>query len=230
MYRNYSKLFVALLASCPLVSFAMEAPPKPPIASSVIPERDLGLQALLDRNSRANRNEPGGVCDDYICEIMSFESIRKLDEFKNPSTGRARKLELLPDVAPFITISPMRVGTYASGCFNFTRAELSDSAKEKMKQRLHKLDQIPCIETTTIVSETGAIKKHYSEAKLMEVGSYAVSSPSLQEQYDEYVRTHRLETFWHNLHPVAKAGVVGATALATSYGAKKLYEFMQKQK
>lgn len=159
------------------------------------------------------------------CDVKSSDAIKKLAEFKNPLTPRERKLQLLPDVAPFINIHPMRVGEVASNTnFSFTQEELDEATRVRMVERLERLDQTPCIQATTVISDTGRQKKHYSSPKRVEVGSYAI----IYEEENLPTQTERLQAYWNNLHPAVKAGVVGVGAIATCSAAKKLYDFLNK--
>ena len=61
--------------------------------------------------------------------------------------------------------------------------------------------------------------------------------PSIEEVVEEApvatpnpTRTERLQAYWNNLHPAVKTGVGLGATIATCSAAKKLYDFLRKQK
>jgi hypothetical protein len=127
MCHNYIKLITLLLLASPIASFAMELPPPPPNFVSLEAEAEVLFTPFAP----------------------SAEITSKILEFRKRDLSRARRLELLADIAPYMDIrrteadmlwiaEAPRLPFYEPQkyMYTFSMAELNQATKQKVYQRL----------------------------------------------------------------------------------------------
>ncbi len=132
------------------------------------------------------------------------EQQKKYDEFKNPNISRERKLQLLPDVAELLDIR-------ADNAYRVFIVESTESSWYGKREKGFLL----------AFDDLDPIARQKVEARWQKLKNDREAEPTASQ---------RLHAYWNSLHPVAKTGVAISSAVATSYGAKKLYEFLSKRK
>lgn len=68
--------------------------------------------------------------------FRSQEDSQKLNEFENLATSRERKLQLFPDVVPYVKVRRAGAGYQIKDCLDFSVSELDDSARKKIREKL----------------------------------------------------------------------------------------------
>lgn len=139
----------------------------------------------------------------------SAEIINKIVEFRNRTITRERRLQLLSDIAPY-----MHIG----------RIELD-------KIQVEENGQLSCYEPQKYVhiflwTELDDLTKEKVSSRINEERKTYARLLGLPE---DRTPMQRLQVYWNTMPPVVKAGVALGSAMATSYGAKKLYDFVSKR-
>ena len=142
----------------------------------------------------------------------SPEIINKIVEFRKRKITRERRLQLLSDIAPYMHISRLEVD----------------------KIQVEENGQLSCYEPqkyvhTFLWTELDDSTSRKVNNRINEERKTYARLLGLPEEYNPPF-AQRLQEYWNNMPPVMKAGVVGVGAVATSYSAKKLYEFVSKRK